>query len=383
MFELPPLSLYVHIPWCVRKCPYCDFNSHAVNTSDASAVPEWDYLERLKQDFDGDLEFAQGRPLQSIFFGGGTPSLMTGAFYEELLKHIARALPFAPDIEITLEANPGTTDADRFKAYYQAGINRLSVGVQSFQSEQLQTLGRIHSGVEARTAIAQAKAAGFTNVNIDLMHGLPRQTVASAVDDLAQALALEPTHLSWYQLTVEPNTEYFRRPPPLPDDDTLWEIQTTGIEHLRQHQFAQYEVSAFAQAGRQARHNLNYWHFGDYLGIGAGAHAKVSCRESGRILRYRKTRLPKDYLQTQAEFRIALEPIPLAELGIEFLMNALRLNQGVDERLFTARTGLDLATLEPQLSELRSLGLMTKDRLQASAKGHLFLNTVLERFANV
>lgn len=376
MLELPPLSLYVHIPWCVRKCPYCDFNSHVTEE-----LPEQKYLESLQRDLAGDISFAQGRKLKSIFFGGGTPSLMSGQFYIDLLQYIAGLIAFDDDIEITLEANPGASEAERFAIYRMAGVNRLSIGVQSFNNEHLRELGRIHSGGEAFTAVEHAKAAGFPNFNLDLMHGLPRQSVDDAIQDLEQALQLQPSHLSWYQLTIEPNTEYFRRPPALPEDEALWAIQQAGIETLNKHGYAQYEISAFAKSGHQARHNLNYWQFGDYIGIGAGAHSKVTNIDSKCILRYRKTRMPNAYLQAMPDYRIGLVQLRHEDLGLEFLMNALRLNEGVSENLFSQRTGLELKTLEPQLAELRNNGLITKQRLQATNKGHLFLNTVLEKFA--
>jgi len=383
--SLPALSLYVHIPWCVKKCPYCDFNSH---TSDAD-IPEQAYLEKLKSDLAADLIFAHGRILQSIFFGGGTPSLMSGEFYADLIAYISSCIPFDPNIEITLEANPGTTEAERFIGYRKAGINRLSIGVQSFNTKHLQRLGRIHSGDDAKQAIEQAKQAGFTNFNIDLMHGLEGQTVDEAMSDLRQAIELNPTHLSWYQLTIEQNTEYFRHPPLLPEDEALWDIQQSGIEILRETGFSQYEVSAFSRENKQAKHNLNYWTFGDYIGIGAGAHSKVTISsmniDSKRILRYRKTRMPNDYLRSRynlqpaASYRIGEEYIEPEELGVEFLMNVLRLNQGVDESLLLKRTGLLMSALEPQLGELRRLGLIEKSRLATTAKGHLFLNSVLEK----
>jgi len=391
-FALPPLSLYVHIPWCVKKCPYCDFNSHE-NTQKGSGLPEKEYLAQLKLDLLDDIRFVQGRSLKSIFIGGGTPSLMSAEFYAELLAFISERIPFDPDIEITLEANPGTTEAQRFVAYHKAGINRLSVGVQSFHPTHLEKLGRIHSSDDAKRAIEQAQKAGFENLNIDLMHGLPGQTPDQAMSDLEQALSLGPTHLSWYQLTIEQNTEYFRHPPKLPTDDALWEIQKSGMALLAQHDFFQYEVSAFSIKGREAQHNLNYWTFGDYIGIGAGAHSKITLAnisnisnisnvDSRHILRYRKTRTPKDYLQKKPFFRVGEEQVDRSEMGFEFLMNVLRLNQGVDESLFHQRTGLPVSVLEPQLNELRQLGLIESGRLGTTPKGHLFLNSVLEKFAS-
>jgi putative oxygen-independent coproporphyrinogen III oxidase len=388
---LPPLSLYVHIPWCVKKCPYCDFNSHTTKE-----VPEKAYLEQLKKDLLADLIFVQERPLKSIFFGGGTPSIMSPEFYQGLLDFIRQHIEINTSTEITLEANPGTTEASKFLGYRQAGINRLSIGVQSFQSHQLEKLGRIHSGDDALIAVEQAKKAGFDNFNLDLMHGLPEQTIETALADLQQALDLNPTHLSWYQLTIEQNTEFFNHPPVLPEDESLWEIQLAGVELLKQHNRQQYEVSAFALPGREAQHNLNYWHFGDYLGIGAGAHGKVSFLERFNkskdiltelgVLRYRKTRMPKDYLaalynlQPKASFRIGEEVIKIEDLPFEFLMNTLRLSKGVEESLFKERTGLDISALEPSLSNLRKQGLLKENVLCPTDQGHLFLNDVLARF---
>jgi len=389
---LPPLSLYVHIPWCVRKCPYCDFNSHVSSDMNGN-IPETEYLAQLKLDLAEDLQWVQGRSLRSIFFGGGTPSLMSGEFYQDLLAHIESTIPFHPEIEITLEANPGTIEAGRFKAYREAGINRLSVGVQSFQPEHLKRLGRIHSNDDAIRAIQQAKTAGFENFNIDLMHGLSEQSLEEAMTDLKQAIALGPTHLSWYQLTIEQNTEYYRHPPTLPEDEALWDIQKAGIELLKDAGFEQYEVSAFAKTSHEAQHNLNYWQFGDYIGIGAGAHSKITVIiNNGKfndskcildnILRYRKTRMPKDYLLPKPSFRIGQETIAAKDVGFEFLMNVLRLNQGAEASLFTERTGLALTTLEPQLGEFRNMGLIEMDRLCTTEKGHLFLNSILEKFAD-
>lgn len=270
--ELPPLSLYIHIPWCVRKCPYCDFNSHQAGPS----LPEDDYIDALLADLEQEMPAVQGRPISTIFFGGGTPSLFSAAALGRLLRGVEQRIPFATDIEITLEANPGTFEQEKFKAYRQTGINRLSIGVQSFQPAKLEKLGRIHNGDEAVRAAGMARAAGFDNFNLDLMHGLPDQSLDDALSDLRQAIELAPTHLSWYQLTLEPNTVFWSQPPELPEDDILWDIQEAGQTLMAKHGYRQYEVSAYAQAGRAARHNLNYWRFGDFIGIGAGAHGKLS-----------------------------------------------------------------------------------------------------------
>lgn len=380
MLQLPPLSLYIHIPWCVRKCPYCDFNSHEFSQD----IPEQDYLEALLKDLVLDLSFVQGRALQSIFIGGGTPSLMSPKFYRALFERLQAHLDFAEEIEITLEANPGTTEAERFLGYYEAGINRLSLGVQSFQDAQLKALGRIHSGEQAYRAIEQAKAAGYRNFNIDLMHGLPEQSPEQAMIDIERALSLGPTHLSWYQLTVEPNTAFYSDPPVLPVEEDLWRIQQEGSRLLQAHGYDQYEVSAFAKKGYRARHNVNYWQFGDYLGIGAGAHAKVTILDqnenSKRLLRYRKSRLPKDYLLARPSYRVGEQWIAKDELPFEFMMNALRLVDGVPEELFERRTGLPLAAVEPVLSSLRKQSLMQANRLQLTEQGYGFLNSILEQF---
>lgn len=376
-FQLPPLAAYVHIPWCVRKCPYCDFNSHAAGPE----LPETDYVDAVLADLEQDLVHVHGRPLTSIFFGGGTPSLFSAAALGRLLEGIERRVPFAPDIEITLEANPGTFEQAKFSAYRQLGINRLSIGVQSFQSDKLKALGRIHDGSEAIRAAEMARNAGFDNFNLDLMHGLPDQSLDDALYDLRTAIAQGPTHLSWYQLTMEPNTVFWSQPPQLPEDDLLWDIQEAGQALLAEAGYAQYEVSAYARAGRQARHNLNYWTFGDFLGIGAGAHAKLSSPE-GRIQRTWKTRLPKDYLDPAKAFQAGARELDDDELPFEFLMNALRLTDGVPAGLYPQRTGLPLADLAASRREAEAQGLLQADpaRLAATPKGQLFLNDLLQRF---
>ncbi|WP_308725820.1 radical SAM family heme chaperone HemW [Metapseudomonas otitidis] len=376
-FQLPPLAAYVHIPWCVRKCPYCDFNSHAAGPE----LPETDYVDAVLADLEQDLVHVHGRPLTSIFFGGGTPSLFSAAALGRLLEGIERRVPFAPDIEITLEANPGTFEQAKFSAYRQLGINRLSIGVQSFQGDKLKGLGRIHDGSEAIRAADMARNAGFDNFNLDLMHGLPDQSLEDALYDLRTAIAQGPTHLSWYQLTMEPNTVFWSQPPQLPEDDLLWDIQEAGQALLAEAGYAQYEVSAYARAGRQARHNLNYWTFGDFLGIGAGAHAKLSSPE-GRIQRTWKTRLPKDYLDPAKAFQAGARELDADELPFEFLMNALRLTDGVPAGLYPQRTGLPLADLAASRREAEAQGLLQADpaRLAATPKGQLFLNDLLQRF---
>lgn len=375
---LPPLALYVHLPWCVRKCPYCDFNSHERE----GALPEQEYLAALKQDLAGELGAIHGRPISSIFFGGGTPSLLSPGFYDALLGHLAGSLSFADDIEITLEANPGTVEQRRFEGFHAAGINRLSLGVQSFNARHLRALGRIHSGAEAVRAMQQAQAAGFENINLDLMHALPDQTPAESEADLRQAIALAPAHISWYELTIEPNTAFFRAPPQQPDGDTLADAEAAGFALLADAGYQRYEVSAFARPGKQARHNLNYWQFGDYLAIGAGAHGKVTDLSSATILRYRKTRLPAHYLADGGQRRRDVQTIAPEQLPFEFLLNVLRLLHGVPETLFPARTGLSLEHLQPTLDQLRQRGLLHADRLACTATGLRFLNNVLAAFQN-
>ncbi|SEA70572.1 radical SAM family heme chaperone HemW [Marinobacterium iners] len=376
--SLPPLSLYVHIPWCVRKCPYCDFNSHAA----PEQLPEDAYVQALLDDLDSELPLIQRRPLQSIFIGGGTPSLFSAQAIGQILQGVAARIPFADDIEITLEANPGTFELARFEGFRNAGVNRLSIGVQSFNAEHLQRLGRIHNPVEALAA-ARAAVEIFPRVNLDLMHGLPEQTPAEAMDDLQQALEINPGHLSWYQLTIEPNTEFHARPPSLPLDEALWDIQEQGQALLEKTGYRQYEISAYARPGQQARHNLNYWQFGDYIGIGAGAHGKLSRYEGGQLIieRRHKLRQPKGYFDPA--LRLAgQEVITADELAFEFMLNALRLTDGVSAELFRERTGLSLEHIEPLLQQARQRGLLVEapNRLAPTLQGRLFLNDLLELF---
>ncbi len=375
--ELPPLAAYVHIPWCVRKCPYCDFNSHAAGAS----LPENAYVDALLEDLDADREQIQSRKLTSIFFGGGTPSLFSASALERILEGMRQRVGFAENIEITLEANPGTFEQAKFRDYRSLGINRLSIGVQSFQPTKLKALGRIHDGDEAIRAADMARAAGFDNFNLDLMHGLPEQSLEDALSDLRIAIAQQPTHLSWYQLTVEPNTEFWSKPPRLPEDETLWDIQEAGQALLAAHGYGQYETSAYAQPGRQARHNLNYWTFGDFLGLGAGAHGKWTA-PNGEIRRHWKTRLPKDYLDPAKRFRAGDKQLAQDELPFEFLMNVLRLTDGVPSLLFTQRTGLSLDLLADGRRDAEARGLLEPDpqRLVATPKGQLFLNDLLQLF---
>ena len=374
--QLPPLSLYVHVPWCVRKCPYCDFNSHARQ----EALPETAYLKSLLEDLQPDLPGVQGRPIDTLFFGGGTPSLLSPEFYQQLLEALRQHLVLAPDIEITLEANPGTVEQKRFEGFRAAGINRLSLGIQSFQPRHLQALGRIHDEREAQRAIEAAKAAGFDNFNLDLMHGLPSQTEAEALADIETALGFEPPHLSWYQLTIEPNTEFYRRPPRLPEDERLWAIQEQGQKLLTSRGFSHYEISAWSRPGQEARHNLNYWTFGDYLALGAGAHGKLTYPDENRITRFWKTRQPEHYLNRIGSRTAGTEEIEIEDRPLEFLMNALRLRQGTDETLFEARTGVPISTIRKALTETRALDLIEPGRLQPTEQGWQYLNELLERF---
>lgn len=373
---LPPLSVYVHVPWCVRKCPYCDFNSHAL---DPDAIPEADYLARLIEDLEQDAPLAQGRPVHSVFFGGGTPSLLSAETVGAILEALHHRLGLADDCEITLEANPGTIDESRFVGLRAAGVNRLSIGVQSFQAHQLQRLGRIHDPDQAVRAIERAHQAGFDNFNIDLMHGLPEQSEAEALADLDRAIALNPTHLSWYQLTIEPNTEFYRRPPELPVDDTLWAIQEAGQQRLMAAGFAQYEVSAYARDGKTCRHNLNYWGYGDYLGLGPGAHGKITQADPFGIRRTRKTRLPKDYLDRSRLLLRQEERVGAEDRPFDYFINTLRLVEGMPLAHFEVATGLDRATLEPTLSQLQQQHLLTIEagRLRTTPQGFLYLNDIL------
>ena len=343
-------------------------------------------MQQLLADLEHDLPFVQGRALRSIFFGGGTPSIFSAQAIAAILQGVQQRIPFAEDIEITLEANPGTAEAEKFVGFRTAGVNRLSIGVQSFSENHLRALGRIHNGAEAARAVAMAKAAGFARINIDLMHGLPKQTVDEALADLQCAIDLGVTHISWYQLTIEPNTMFYRQPPPLPVDEVLWDIQQAGLALLQNNGFQQYEVSAFARevdgVSQACRHNLNYWRFGDYLGIGAGAHGKITLPAENKIVRYHKTRIPKHYLQHHAAALAEQQTLLANDLPFEFMLNTLRLREGVPAALFAERTGLPLAAIDAQWQKLCDQGLLEKNenRLVATEKGFLFLNDVLTAF---
>lgn len=375
---MPPLSLYVHIPWCVRKCPYCDFNSH-----ETQRIPEAEYVKVLNRDLQIDAALANGRKLQSIFFGGGTPSLFSGQAIGRIIHNAEQTVGFASAIEITLEVNPGTAEFHALQDYRAAGVNRISFGVQSFHDRSLQKLGRIHSAQEVYRAIELARKAGFNNLNLDLMHGLPEQTLAEAMTDLERAVAIAPEHLSWYQLTIEPNTVFYRQPPSLPHDDTLEEIQIRGASYLATHGYLQYEVSAYARDGKQCLHNLNYWQFGDYLAVGAGAHGKIT-QADGSIQRYQKTRTPKDYLSAESTTSKRSELSP-ADAALEFMMNALRLNDGVPVALFEERTGLSFNRYQTAARTLIERGLLdpSPERISPTPLGHAFLNNVLTEFADI
>lgn len=374
---LPPLSLYVHVPWCVRKCPYCDFNSHEAR----GALPEDEYVAALLADLEFALPRVWGRPVLTVFIGGGTPSLLSVRALDALLCGVRARLPLAADAEITLEANPGTVEAEKFAGFRAAGVNRLSLGIQSLNDRHLQALGRIHDAGEARRA-AELALATFDNVNLDLMYGLPGQTLAEAEADIAALIALGAPHVSAYHLTIEPNTWFHRHPPAVPDDDDAAAMQAAVETRLAEAGYGHYETSAFARAGRQGRHNLNYWAFGDYLGIGAGAHSKISFKNN--VLRESRLRQPKAYL-AQAGTAEAIgeqrEVVP-AELPGEFMMNALRLNAGFDLDLFPARTGLNLAGILPQLAAAEVRGLLTRDHRRAAptALGRRFLNDLIGLF---
>ncbi len=378
---LPPLSLYVHIPWCVKKCPYCDFNSHEVRGDSQGEAPEQDYVRSLIADLELALPQIWGRRVYSIFFGGGTPSLFSARAIEELLAAFRARLNLAADAEITLEANPGTFESAKFRDYRACGVNRLSIGIQSFNSVQLQALGRIHDGEEARRAIGIAQAH-FDNINLDLMYALPQQTLPQAEQDIDTAAAFGATHLSAYHLTLEPNTLFHRYPPPLPDGELAADMQDMVEERLAGEGYANYETSAFARPGRECRHNLNYWRFGDYLGIGAGAHSKLSFPD--RVLRQTRYKQPREYMQKTAAGSPLLEEHALSakDLGFEFMMNALRLTEGFEPGLFAERTGLALAAVERPLREAVERGLITRDhvRIAPTRRGQRFLNDLLQLF---
>ncbi|MFD1217546.1 radical SAM family heme chaperone HemW [Microbulbifer celer] len=413
--KLPPLSLYVHIPWCVRKCPYCDFNSHQVAAGahqvaagahipnhaagaepSSGSLPEVEYVDQLERDLRSQLPWIQGRRLGSIFFGGGTPSLFSARAIGRILSMAEKLVGFEPDIEITLEANPGTFEQAKFAGYREAGVNRLSIGVQSFDPLQLQNLGRIHSGPEAEIAASSARKAGFDNINLDLMHGLPGQSEIDALKDLARAVELGAEHISWYQLTIEPNTAFYSAPPVTPGSEAIAAIQQSGRAYLASVGYDRYEVSAYARGGLASRHNLNYWAFADYIGIGAGAHGKFTLPEEGRIIRTRRTRTPRDYLSlghgaaadesttdSASDF-----PLPKAsaiapeDRPLEFLMNTLRLEAGVPAESFESLTGLPLAVIAAEWQRLQQMELVAplETRIVTTPFGYDYVDEILQRF---
>jgi len=376
----PPLSLYVHMPWCVRKCPYCDFNSHAVKDS----MPADRYIEALVADLEQELPLVWGRPVHSIYFGGGTPSLFSAGQIEIFLAAARARLALRPDVEITLEANPGTIERDSFSAYADAGINRVSLGVQSFDDRLLHAIGRIHGRREIEQSLHALRSSGIANFNIDLMFALPGQSLEQSRTDVEMAVEAGPAHISYYQLTIEPNTAFARLPPRLPDEDSAWEMQQRGVEVLEENAFLQYEISAFAQRDRTCRHNMNYWRYGDFLAVGAGAHGKITTPADGRVQRYAKHRHPKRYLAglETGDWRAETRLLNADELVFEFFLNQLRLKQGVTADDFSARTGLPWQVAESRLQTAIDKGLLeaANGRLKPTSLGWRFVNDIQELF---
>ncbi len=381
MLTPPNLSLYVHIPWCVQKCPYCDFNSHALKAK----IPEKQYIDALIEDLDTDISRysieQDHRRLHSIFIGGGTPSLISPHEIGRLLKEIGNRIPFKEDIEITMEANPGTIEAKRFEQYQKEGVTRISIGVQSFEQSKLKRLGRIHGKEEAITAAKLAHKIGLTSFNLDLMHGLPDQTVGQALTDLEKAIELNPPHLSWYQLTIEPNTLFHSKPPILPDDDALWDIFDLGHQKLFGAGYIQYEISGYSKPGYQCQHNLNYWRFGDYLGIGCGAHGKLSFAD-GKIIRTTKVKHPKGYLNLIKPYLQSETEVENADRPFEFFMNRFRLIEACPKQDFIETTGLSIDVIQPKIDWAVAKGYLQESEYtwQVTEKGKLFLNDLLEGF---
>ena len=383
MIALPPLSLYIHIPWCVKKCPYCDFNSHGAK----GEIPEQEYIEHLLQDLQQDLSQNphQGRQLSSIFIGGGTPSLLSESVLMQLLLGIRKQIEFKDNIEITLEANPGTLEYNKFEGFAKAGVTRLSIGVQSFQAQKLLDLGRIHNPEQAISAAKYATSAVDT-FNIDLMHGLPNQSVEDALSDLSQAIALAPTHLSWYQLTIEPNTQFSSKPPILPNEDVLWEIQQQGHKLLTESGYHQYEISAYAKASHQCQHNLNYWKFGDYLGIGCGAHSKITLIKDQKhsIHRQEKLKHPKGYMNSETEYLYRSWQVANSDLPFEYFMNRLRLKQGFNLAEYEQTTGLSSYDIMPAINKACDKGLLQslpkQGQYKISELGSQFYNNLVDLF---
>jgi putative oxygen-independent coproporphyrinogen III oxidase len=376
----PPLALYIHLPWCVRKCPYCDFNSHEVK----EAIPEQAYVDALIADLEQDLPLVWGRAVETVFIGGGTPSLFTPQAIDRLLGAVRARVTLAPGAEITLEANPGTIDQERLRGFREAGVNRLSLGIQSFQPASLQAIGRIHDDRQAHAAVHAAREAGFDNLNLDLMFGLPGQNIETALTDLRAAILLQPAHISWYELTLEPNTWFHRHPPERPDEDTRWDIQQAGAALLCDSGYQRYEVSAYAHPGRLCRHNVNYWRFGDYLGIGAGAHAKLTDAAAGTVRRCAKTRHPRAYMETahRPERIDVAAPLSAQDVLIEFAMNALRLDAGFTVDEFQAATGLPFSAAAGPLETSVARGLIERqgNAIRASTLGRRYLDELLQHW---
>ncbi|CEG58590.1 radical SAM family heme chaperone HemW [Legionella fallonii] len=371
-----PLSLYIHIPWCIRKCPYCDFNSH----KSPEILPEQSYVQALVADLQTDVSYFGAREICSIFIGGGTPSLFSAEAYRVLFTELKKILPFAQNIEITMEANPGSVEQQRFTEYRQIGINRLSLGIQSFNPQHLKALGRIHDEQQAHSAIQAARLAGFDNLNLDIMHGLPQQSVAQGLEDLTTAINYQPEHLSWYQLTIEPNTVFYKEQPPLPSEDDAFLLEEQGFNLLKEAGFNRYEISAFSKPNKQARHNLNYWSFGDYFGIGAGAHGKLTTNQG--VQRTQKYRQPKDYQNSEKPFLATMELVADEELIFEFMLNTTRLEQPIPMELFTQTTGLDLTHLLPklQLAASKNLITFTDTQWQITTLGRRYTNDLQALF---
>ncbi len=380
MKTLPPLSLYIHIPWCIQKCPYCDFNSHTQKDD----LPEQQYINALLEDLEQHLPIIWGRRVISIFIGGGTPSLFSPTALNQLLSGIRARIQCISNLEITMEANPGTFEQNKFNEFYDIGINRLSIGIQSFDNEKLKLLGRIHNSNEAIAAIETAKSAGFRNINLDLMFGLPSQNIQQGINDLQMAIDLKPTHISWYQLTIEPNTFFYSQPPVVADDDTICDLQQQGQTLLAENGFNQYEISAYAKDNKQCQHNLNYWQFGDYLGIGAGAHGKITRCDNQSITRYWKLKQPQAYMNAVAEEKISgSQPLQTQDRIFEFMLNALRLRQGFDLATFELHTGLSKESILPACQQAIDKGLLkqSNQHLEATDLGYRFLNDLINLFA--
>jgi putative oxygen-independent coproporphyrinogen III oxidase len=377
--NLPPLSLYIHIPWCIRKCPYCDFNSHAAKGN----LPEQLYIDALLEDFEQHLPIIWGRRLISIFIGGGTPSLFSPEAINNLLSGIRARIQCIGNLEITMEANPGTFEQNKFNEFRNIGINRLSIGIQSFDNEKLDALGRIHNSSEAIRAVETAQFSGFENINLDLMFGLPNQSIQQGIDDLKTAIALKPSHISWYQLTIEPNTFFYSQPPVVADDDTICDLQQHGQTLLAEHDFNQYEISAYAKGKKQCQHNLNYWQFGDYLGIGAGAHGKITRSDEQSITRHWKLKQPQAYMDAKGSKKTSGSQLLQTQDRIfEFMLNALRLKQGFDLQTFESHTGLSMDEISSSCQQAIDKGLLKQSHqhIEATDLGYRFLNDLINQF---